>query len=144
MCPSLEAFRIPCIHTDIYKWILKNMYKIALTSSTVDPTAQASGFPPKVLKCIALVILCAIFGDVTTAASGKPLPIPLAIVTKSNQNLRYIFGCSNSSGSSGRVRRGPRNMKSMRPPLAAIFFMTYFYRARGGIMAPLAPPWIRY
>ena len=45
-----------------------------------------------------------------------------------------------SSGSSGRVRgRGPRNMKSMPPPLAAIFFMTYFYRARGG-HGPLAPP----
>ena len=45
-----------------------------------------------------------------------------------------------SSGSSGRVRGGPRNMKSMRPPSAAIFFMTYFYRAGGGAMAPLAPP----
>ena len=72
------------------------MFKIALTSSTVDPTAQASGFPPNVLKCIALVILCAISGDVTTAASGKPLPIPLAIVTKRNKNLRYIFGRSNN------------------------------------------------
>ena len=29
-------------------------------------------------------------------------------------------------------------MKSMRPPLAAIFFMTYFHRA-GGAMAPSAP-----
>ena len=27
----------------------------------------------------------------------------------------------------------------MRPPLAAIFFMTYFHRARGA-MAPSAPP----
>ena len=27
---------------------------------------------------------------------------------------------------------GPRNMKSMWPPLAAIFLMTYFYRAGGG------------
>ena len=43
-----------------------------------------------------------------------------------------------SSGSSGRVRGGARNMKSMRLPSAAIFFMTYFYRARGG-MAPWAP-----
>ena len=43
-----------------------------------------------------------------------------------------------SGGSSGRVRGGPRNMKSMRPPSAAIFFMTYFYRARGG-HGPLAP-----
>ena len=47
-----------------------------------------------------------------------------------------------SSGSSGRVGEGPRNMKSMRLPLAAIFFMTNFYRDRGG-MAPF-PPWIRY
>ena len=45
-----------------------------------------------------------------------------------------------SSGSSGRVRGGPRNMKSMRPPSAAIFFMTYFHRAGGGAMAPSAPP----
>ena len=30
-------------------------------------------------------------------------------------------------------------MKSMRPPLAAIFFMTYFHRAGGG-HGPLAPP----
>ena len=41
-----------------------------------------------------------------------------------------------SSESSGRVR--PRNMKSMRPPLVAIFFMTNFYRAGG--MAPSPPP----
>ena len=26
---------------------------------------------------------------------------------------------------------GARNMKSMRPPLAAIFFVPYFYRAGG-------------
>ena len=45
-----------------------------------------------------------------------------------------------SIGSSGRVGRGPRNMKSMWPPLAAIFFMTHFYRAGGGGMAPSAPP----
>ena len=44
-----------------------------------------------------------------------------------------------SSGSSGRVRGGARNMKSMRPPSAAIFFMTYFHRARGG-HGPLGPP----
>ena len=35
-------------------------------------------------------------------------------------------------------------MKSIRPPLATIFFMTYFHRAGGGAMAPSAPPWIRY
>ena len=36
---------------------------------------------------------------------------------------------------------GARNMKSMWPPLAAIFFMTCLYRAGGGgAMAPSAPP----
>ena len=43
-----------------------------------------------------------------------------------------------SSGSSGRVRGGPRNMKSMRAPLAAIFFMTYFHRP-GGPWPPRPP-----
>ena len=37
-------------------------------------------------------------------------------------------------------RGGPRNMKPMRPPPAAICFMTYFYRAGGdGPFAPLHP-----
>ena len=55
-------------------------------------------------------------------------------------NTQMIFLVKRcSSGSSGRVRRGPRNMKSMQPPLAAIFFMTYFHRARGA-MAPSPPP----
>ena len=31
-------------------------------------------------------------------------------------------------------------MKSMRPPSAAIFFMTYFYRAGGGPWPPWPPP----
>ena len=31
-------------------------------------------------------------------------------------------------------------MKSMQPPSAAIFFMTYFYRARGGGPWPPWPP----
>ena len=57
------------------------------------------------------------------------LPIPTS---------HWISQCS--SGSSGRVRGGARNMKSMRPPSVAIFFMTYFHRARGGAMAPSAPP----
>ena len=40
---------------------------------------------------------------------------------------------------------GARNMKSMWPPLAAIFFMTYLYRAGGGGHGPLGtPPRIRY
>ena len=41
-----------------------------------------------------------------------------------------------SSGSSGWVRGGARNTKSMQLASAAIFFMTYFYRAGG----PWAPP----
>ena len=45
-----------------------------------------------------------------------------------------------SIASSGGVGGGPRNMKSMWPPLAAIFFMTYLYRAGGGGMAPSVPP----
>ena len=49
----------------------------------------------------------------------------------------YIY-THTSSRSSGQVR-GARKMKSMRLPLAAIFFMTYFHRA-GGAMAPSAPP----
>ena len=47
-----------------------------------------------------------------------------------------------SSGSSSRMG-GARNMKSMQPPLAAIFFITYFYLARwvgGGGMAQFWPP----
>ena len=33
-------------------------------------------------------------------------------------------------------------MKFLQPPLAAIFFMTYFYRAREA--KALSAPWIRY
>ena len=45
-----------------------------------------------------------------------------------------------SSGSSDRVRGGARNMKSMRPPSVAIFFMTYFHRAgKGGPWPPRLP-----
>ena len=50
--------------------------------------------------------------------------------------ISFQLSIISSSGSSGRVRGGPRNMKSMRPPSAAIFFMTYFHRARGGHSAP--------
>ena len=50
-----------------------------------------------------------------------------------------------SSRSSGRIEGGgPRNMKSIFPPLAAIFLMTYFYRTGGGGAWPPRPPWIRY
>ena len=46
-----------------------------------------------------------------------------------------------SSGSSCRVRRGARNMNSMRLPAVAIYYMTYFCRAgeAGGGIAPSAP-----
>ena len=47
------------------------------------------------------------------------------------------FNLTFSSGSSGRVKGGARNMKSMWPPLAAVFLMTYFYWA--GTMAPSPP-----
>ena len=40
---------------------------------------------------------------------------------------------------SGRGGEGARNMKSIRLPQAAIFFMTYFYRTVGGGMPP--PPY---
>ena len=46
---------------------------------------------------------------------------------------------SYSSRSSCRVREQPRNTKSMRLPLVAIFSMTYFYRTGRG-MVPLATP----
>lgn len=46
------------------------------TSKTAIPTADAKGLPPKVLKIEACVRLSAIFEVVTTAASGKPFPIP--------------------------------------------------------------------
>ena len=39
---------------------------------------------------------------------------------------------------------GARNMKSMRLPVVAIFFMTNFYRAGGEGAWPPRPPWIRY
>ena len=42
-----------------------------------------TGLPPKVLKWMRLASTCAISGVVTTAASGQPLPMPLAMVTMS-------------------------------------------------------------
>ena len=47
-------------------------------------------------------------------------------------------GGLDSIGSSGWVG-GARNMKSVWPPLVAIFFMTYLYRA-GGPWPPRIPP----
>jgi len=40
--------------------------------------AQTTGLPPKVLKWIFCVRTLAIWGVVTTAASGAPFPMPLA------------------------------------------------------------------
>lgn len=54
-----------------------------LTSKTAMPTVEATGFPPKVLKCKAALIVLAMAGVVTTAAIGYPLPIPFAMVTMS-------------------------------------------------------------
>ena len=54
--------------------------------------------------------------------------------------LKIFLRNKHSSGFSGRVRGEPRNMKSMRLPSAAIFFMTYFLQGRGGgAMAPSGP-----
>ena len=59
--------------------------------------------------------------------------------------LRFNLTLSTSSSGSSSQVGGPRNMKSMQPNLASIFFMTYFYRAGGeGGHGPLGPPWIRY
>ena len=59
---------------------------VRLTSRTAEPTALAIGLPPNVLKCDAWERVCAIFGVVTTAANGNPLPMPFAIVTE----IKYI------------------------------------------------------
>ena len=45
-----------------------------------------------------------------------------------------------SIGSSRGVGGGAKSMKAMWPPLAAIFFMTYLYRAGGGGHGPLGTP----
>ena len=56
--------------------------RVRLTSRTAEPTALAIGLPPNVMKCDAWERVCAIFGVVTTAANGNPLPMPFAIVTE--------------------------------------------------------------
>ena len=50
--------------------------------------------------------------------------------------------CKSSSGSSGRVGEGPRNMKFMRPSLVAIFVWLIFTGRGGG--GGSWPPWICY
>ena len=54
--------------------------------------------------------------------------------------MREILEILFSSGSRNFGGGWPTNMKSMPPLAVAIFFMTTFYRPRGGAMAPLAPP----
>ena len=53
------------------------------TSSTASATRADTGLPPNVLKWMRVVMAFAMAGVVTTAASGQPLPMPLAIVTMS-------------------------------------------------------------
>ena len=55
----------------------------SIALKTALPPAEHTGFPPKVLKCSRCDIFFAISSVVTTAARGKPLPMPLAIVTMS-------------------------------------------------------------
>ena len=54
-----------------------------------------------------------------------------------------VIYMSYSIGSSGRGRGGARNMKSMCPPLVAIFFYDLFVQGLGA-WPPRHPPWIRY
>ena len=103
------------------------------------------------LKCIQklfnVIVSWNIFLFVT---QQKPLNeksfISLKLLTSAlTENIHTVTGTfqsspNNSSGSSGRVRGGRKNMKSMRPPLVAIFFMTYFYRTGGGGAWPPRPP----
>ena len=65
----------------LYLQYKKNVRYHRLTSRTAIPTALAKGLPPNVLKWSACESVAAILGVVTTAAIGKPLPIPFAIVT---------------------------------------------------------------
>ena len=48
----------------------------------------------------------------------------------------YVLPVADPVAGWGRVR----NVKFMRPPSVAIFFITYFYRAGGGGHDPLGPP----
>ena len=63
-----------------------------------------------------------------------------AIVSDSSFTKHPCLVFMSSSGSSGRVRGGPRNMKSMGLPSVAIFIMTYLHRPGGGGHGPLGPP----
>ena len=60
-----------------------------MTSSVASPWVIETGLPPKVLKWMRFVIVLAISGRVTHAPSGTPLPIPLAIVTRSGVTPQF-------------------------------------------------------
>ena len=62
------------------------------------------------------------------------------IATKLNRTISVQFQF-NALADPAAGYGGPRNMKSMWPPLAVIFFMTYFYRDREGHghLGPLDP-----
>ena len=81
--PLLSAYS----QKQVYAW---HSQIVRLTSSTAEPTEQAMGLPPNVLKWRAFPIVSAISGVVATAASGKPLPIPFAITTVRNKHLIII------------------------------------------------------
>ena len=102
------------------KFDIKNQYKC-----TSECTIQHLFFNLKYVK-ILLWFLFDIF---------------LTLTLKEIKMIQTYQSCILSSGSSS--RGGPRNMKSMQPPLAAIYFMTYFHRAGRGAWPP-RPPWIRY
>ena len=58
------------------------------------------------------------------------LQLILCILNTRKRNIEFYIGGSSGRVCWGRGGRG-RNIKCMRLPLAAIFFMTYFYRAGG-------------
>ena len=60
-----------------------------MTSSTARPAAIETGLSPYVLKWIRCASVFAISMRVVTAAIGAPLPIPLAIVTKSGTTSKF-------------------------------------------------------
>lgn len=64
------------------------------TSKTADPTAHDNGLPPNVLNIKDFLRWLEISLVVTTAAKGKPFPMPLARVTINEgikQYLKEIF-----------------------------------------------------
>ena len=60
-----------------------------MTSSVARPWVIETGLPPNVLKWMRFVMVRAISGRVTQAPSGAPLPIPLAMVTRSGVTPQF-------------------------------------------------------